>query len=282
LSDPPAYGAVTWTAPDPAPQENVTVSYSVGYGASGNYGPCQDTLTFQVTDAPTAVAGSDFLVCAADVPQEGIVLTGAATNYASVLWTTSGSGSFSPENALNTVYLPGESDFGTTVQLTLTAYGIGPCNDVGSHLFLTIGAPINCEITVDAEAQGGVVAPGSQHTAAIPAPAALPATYEWKAVALDSETPVNLITSPQPYGNVIEWTAPDYPAAIKVNVKVTDANGCVCEYDPPFETPPNASPTGMLFRSGRFIPSTTPWGLLGLAGLLVAAGLYRMRRKRNR
>jgi hypothetical protein len=55
-------------------------------------------------------------------------LTGTAQNQASVLWTTSGNGSFSSASSLTPIYTPGVTDITTgTATLTLTASAVSPC-----------------------------------------------------------------------------------------------------------------------------------------------------------
>ena len=49
-----------------------------------------------------------------------------ATDYAGLLWTTSGDGTFDDDALLNATYTPGTGDIGNgLVTLTLTAYGNG-------------------------------------------------------------------------------------------------------------------------------------------------------------
>nr|NQU92841.1 hypothetical protein [Bacteroidota bacterium] len=78
-------------------------------------------LTFWA--APTAYAGTGGSVCESG----SFTLTGAATNYDTIAWTTSGDGSFGNAASLSTSYTPGTTDPGTTVTLTLTAEPIDPC-----------------------------------------------------------------------------------------------------------------------------------------------------------
>jgi hypothetical protein len=78
-----------------------------------------------VNQPATAVAGNDttFPFITTQVP-----LMGMAANYSTVLWTTSGSGTFSDANALSGNYLPSTADkTGGNVTLTLTASAQSPC-----------------------------------------------------------------------------------------------------------------------------------------------------------
>lgn len=104
-------------------------------------------LTF-VTN-PTVNAGPDGSVCG-DSPY---LISGAqATNYSNLLWTTSGTGSFTSTSTLNTTYLPSAADVQSgTVVLTLTAYGNSTCNFTASDSrVLTLTSLPVCNAGIDA------------------------------------------------------------------------------------------------------------------------------------
>jgi hypothetical protein len=99
-----------------------------------------DDMTLTIQGAPTANAGSDASIC------EGsdYTLSGSATNYNSVTWSTAGDGSFDNENILGATYTPGSGDIAAgSVVLTLTAGAVSPCAvDAADDMTLTIqGAP---------------------------------------------------------------------------------------------------------------------------------------------
>ena len=84
-------------------------------------------LTIQKT--PTANAGADASICQGSTH----TLAGTATNHGSVLWSTSGTGTFSNTTILNPVYTPSAADINAgTVTLTLTASTIAPCTTAAS------------------------------------------------------------------------------------------------------------------------------------------------------
>ncbi len=90
--------------------------------------PCSvastDEKILNIQKTPLADAGADAAVCAGSQHQ----LSATASNYSSVLWTTSGNGTFSSTNSLTSVYTPGSADITNgTVTLTLTASAISPC-----------------------------------------------------------------------------------------------------------------------------------------------------------
>lgn len=83
-----------------------------------------------VNQPPTAAAGND-TTCAFITAQ--VPLNGIAANFSTVLWTTSGSGTFSDANSLIGNYLPSTADkTGINVELTLTAAAQSPCTVAAS------------------------------------------------------------------------------------------------------------------------------------------------------
>lgn len=79
------------------------------------------------TNAPTAFAGNDTIICAGT----NILLHGSIGGSASnATWTTSGTGSFTPSSAsLNAIYNPSTSDYSNgSVILTLTTNAALPCS----------------------------------------------------------------------------------------------------------------------------------------------------------
>ncbi|MFZ4707778.1 MAG: HYR domain-containing protein, partial [Bacteroidales bacterium] len=96
------------------------------------------TLTFTApsgcVNPPTANAGIDASICAGST----YTLSNAtATNYTSLLWTTSGTGAFSNSTILNPVYTPGAGD--ASVTLTLTA-SKASCPNATDAMVLTVNA----------------------------------------------------------------------------------------------------------------------------------------------
>ncbi|MFZ4522051.1 MAG: PKD domain-containing protein [Bacteroidales bacterium] len=108
---------------------------------------CFDTMPGPViiTNGPLVQAGSDATICATHTIQ----LSGSATNYSTVLWSTAGDGLFSNDAILDPVYTPGPADIANgTVTLLLTIHGSPAC------LSVTVSDPmvvtINPFPTVDA------------------------------------------------------------------------------------------------------------------------------------
>ena len=62
-----------------------------------------------------------------------IPLHGVATNYSTVIWTTSGDGTFSSTTSLNSSYFPGTTDKSSlSVHLTLTVTPMSPCTNAAT------------------------------------------------------------------------------------------------------------------------------------------------------
>ncbi|WP_367327803.1 hypothetical protein [Lentimicrobium sp.] len=93
--------------------------------ASPCIGSTTDQMILTLLSLPVVNAGPDFSSCGTS----GATLGGSmASNYGSLLWTTSGSGTFSNPAALHPVYNPDANDVATgSVTLTLTAYGNAGC-----------------------------------------------------------------------------------------------------------------------------------------------------------
>ena len=89
-----------------------------------------------ITPAPTVNAGADATIC---TTASSYTLSGTATHYASLLWTTSGTGTFTGATTVGAVYTPSAADIATgQVQLTLTANGNGNCASVSDFMVLNI------------------------------------------------------------------------------------------------------------------------------------------------
>ncbi|MCX6233726.1 MAG: gliding motility-associated C-terminal domain-containing protein [Bacteroidetes bacterium] len=94
----------------------------------------QDTMTIIITGAPVVNAGIDGEICSTDT----YTLSGTS-NMTSVLWTTSGTGTFDDQTLLNATYTPGTDDINAgQVILTLTANGNGSCEPASDEMILTI------------------------------------------------------------------------------------------------------------------------------------------------
>ncbi len=123
---------------------------------TGN-GPCpdvQDQMTLTITSAPIVDAGSDESICEGDVHNLATSTTvPSESSTSSLLWSTSGDGSFNDPNTLLPIYTPGANDITNGfVMLTITASGNGSCPDAQDQMILTIDQ----QTTTDAGSGGDV------------------------------------------------------------------------------------------------------------------------------
>ncbi|MDY0415668.1 MAG: PKD-like domain-containing protein, partial [Pseudomonas sp.] len=109
----------------------VVVSDAGSGCASVNSNPALITVNQQAT----AYAGINNTICSSETFQ----LSGNATNYTSLMWTTSGTGAFNNPISLNPIYTPSAADITAgTVNLTLNAFSASPCVTATSTLTLVI------------------------------------------------------------------------------------------------------------------------------------------------
>jgi len=99
--------------------------------------PVSDTLTVTFTPQPIVFAGADQTICA---DYAGLPLNGSVLHATASIWTTSGSGYFSPSaTLLNATYVPSAADTANrSVQLTLTTTAMGTCNAVSDVVTISI------------------------------------------------------------------------------------------------------------------------------------------------
>ena len=123
----------------PGPNDVLGTNTVVTLTMTVSNGPCTDAtddIILTIYDDPTANAGADASIC------EGfnhIISGAAATNDVSVLWTTSGTGTFTNGNTLTPEYIPSPADISAgSVTLTLTVTGNAPCTPAVSTMILTI------------------------------------------------------------------------------------------------------------------------------------------------
>ena len=117
---------------DPASDEVGVVTLVLTAQSNGS---CTEVVTDEIlltiNPAPTADAGPDQILCEST---DEIILSGAVTNEASFVWTaaladgSAGSGTFTPNNDVNTTYNPSPTDVASgSVILSLTALGQDGC-----------------------------------------------------------------------------------------------------------------------------------------------------------
>jgi gliding motility-associated-like protein len=99
--------------------------------------PVTDQITITITPSPTVSASSNQTVCANNA---AVTLNGSYAIAAGISWSTSGSGTFTPDNTTaNAGYSPGTADITAgTITLTITSTGNGNCLAVSNSMLLTI------------------------------------------------------------------------------------------------------------------------------------------------
>ncbi|MFY9143850.1 MAG: T9SS type A sorting domain-containing protein [Bacteroidales bacterium] len=128
----------------PGPIDKVNGTVELTFNAEP-FSPCQtgasDNLTLTIQSLPTVDAGPDMNGC------ETLPLTieATSTNYSSVQWTTSGTGTFSDPNSLITQYTPSSNDITNDVTLTVSVQSISPCQTTTSdNMKITFIPPPTC------------------------------------------------------------------------------------------------------------------------------------------
>ncbi len=104
---------------------------------SGCSVPSTSSITLTIQPNPSINAGNDESVCAGNSIS---INSASASDYQTIAWTTSGSGTFSNSSIIDPVYTPSAADISNgTVQLTLTGTSISPCGtSVQDHMILTV------------------------------------------------------------------------------------------------------------------------------------------------
>ena len=113
-----------------------TVTLTLTTAGNGFCNAYNDQMIITISPSPIVSAGTDQTLCS-DVGTVG--LNGTVINAAGGSWTTSGNGTFSPNNnTLNASYLPTSSDtLNGSVTLTLTTTGNGTCNAYADDMLIT-------------------------------------------------------------------------------------------------------------------------------------------------
>ncbi len=156
--------------------------------------PGTDAMTLLISHVPTANAGPDAEICGGD----SILLTGSSMNYKTILWTTSGNGTFTRPDSLITYYKPGSLDITNgTATITLKATSSALCESKTDQMILTVhpaaivNAGIDQTINIHTSTTLHATYTGSSSYSFLWTPSDLvsdPATLEPTTVALDTTT----------------------------------------------------------------------------------------------
>lgn len=144
-------GSGTWTAsgtgtfspnsltgnylPSAADISGGVVTFTLTSTSNGGCNPVTDVMTLTITPGPTALAGSDQILCANNAT---VALNGTVTIASGGIWSSSGTGTFTPNNtSLGTGYIPSSADTTAgSVTIYLTTSGNGNCNAVVDTLLI--------------------------------------------------------------------------------------------------------------------------------------------------
>ncbi len=115
-----------------------------------NNGGCTagtDTMLVTITPAPIIIAGADIEACKG---VDSVAISGTIQNVNNIIWTTSGSGIFTPSaDSLNAYYLPSTADtIIGSVTLTLSSENSGICNEVSDQVDILFTIPLNVDFGV--------------------------------------------------------------------------------------------------------------------------------------
>lgn len=115
----------------------------------------EDTLFVNLQPVPTVDAGPDVITCDAS---GDVQLAGAYSNAGGIVWSTSGSGSFVPDEfSTSAIYQPSAGDsLMQVVELILTTTGNGNCLAASDTMTLSFINPIDPAFTVDNACVGSV------------------------------------------------------------------------------------------------------------------------------
>ncbi len=98
-----------------------------------------DNIIFPSPPLPVVFPGNDTAICNGNTLQ----LHGIVSSYDSLLWTTSGDGTFSNDTIQKPVYTPGVNDVSSgSVILRLRANGVNGCNEQSLHVAINPVPPV--------------------------------------------------------------------------------------------------------------------------------------------
>jgi gliding motility-associated-like protein len=155
------FNSILWSAPAPAdgtfdnpttlhpiytpgPNDKILGSVVLKISVTGKLACAavvkEHSMTLTMNDPPTVFAGADMDIC----KNKTIDISDAtATKYASLLWSSSGTGSFTSPGALITTYNPSAADLTAgTVNLTLKAIALPSCVDIQDSKIVTLSDPV--------------------------------------------------------------------------------------------------------------------------------------------
>jgi hypothetical protein len=178
--------------------------------ASNNYGcaDASDQMTLSIMSLAQANAGSDIQICAGETAQ----LNGNASNFYTIAWSSTGTGTFNDTTIQSPVYTPSADDIASgSVTIILTAKGMAFCPDASSSLELSFfespTAVISGSESICFGEQAGITI-------------TLTGTAPWEVITSADSNPV--IINESPY---LHMVSPGETTSYTL-ISVTDANTC--------------------------------------------------------
>ncbi len=152
----------------PGPNDIINGSAILTATATGSCAGTTDNITITIDAAAAADAGTPQTICLGNNVLLGASIGGSATT---LIWTTSGDGSFSNVNDANAVYTPGATDQSNgTVTLTITTDNpAGPCPAGSDQVVITFMPVPGDQTTAGNETWLGYVYDDAGDPAPIPA-----------------------------------------------------------------------------------------------------------------
>ena len=181
-----------------------------------------DYVVFPPIMCLTCYAGPDNTICEGDTYQ----CQGEATDYESVEWTTSGSGSFDDPTILDPLYTPSEEDYNNgSVELTLTVWGDEgeSVDDVTRLSFITEPAQVSTPVGPDYVDLASTSSSEYNIEAVDYA-----SSYEWEVSPAEAGNTESISTTA-----VVEWN-PDYLGMAEIRARASNSCG-VGEWSEPIE-----------------------------------------------
>ncbi|MFZ4520803.1 MAG: T9SS type A sorting domain-containing protein, partial [Bacteroidales bacterium] len=204
----------------PGSGETGVVTLTLTAVAASGCSNAVSTMTITINGSATASAGVDATICET---AGSYTLSGTATNYASYLWTTSGTGTFSnTPTTLTPVYTPSAADITAgSVILTLNVTGNTSCSNTSDAMVLTITP----QSTVDAGSDATICETAGTYTIS-GASAQYAAGYLWTTSGTGTfadETVLNPVYTPGAADITI--------GAVTLTLTATSASPCVSSTD---------------------------------------------------
>jgi len=133
----------------PSEQDLMDGSVNLVFTGHGPVIDVTDTVNYSFTTSPSAYAGEGTTICS-DVHY--LLETAEADNYSSVLWTTTGDGTFDDDAIVTATYTPGVVDVENgMVTLTLTSTGSEACTPATSDIELFVNQATTAIAGADAD-----------------------------------------------------------------------------------------------------------------------------------